>query len=116
MAGPEIRGELELYNQWFAIADLDKDGVLSGPEAVQFFLRSGLPQNPTLFKVRALLQQPSTLHWNGIMGLQADTASACAGLQIWQYVAGERPSLSRQEFYTAMKLVALAQVRWRCPR
>lgn len=47
---------------------------------MQFFLRSGLPQNPTLFKV-------------------------------WQYVAGDRPALSRQEFYTAMKLVSLAQVR-----
>lgn len=42
-------------------------------------MRSGLPQNPTLFKV-------------------------------WQYVAGDRPALSRQEFYTSMKLVSLAQV------
>lgn len=31
-------------------------------------------------------------------------------LQVWQYVAGDRPALSRQEFYTAMKLVSLAQV------
>lgn len=68
-----------MYNQWFQIADLDRDGMLSGPEAVQFFLRSGLPQNPTLFR-------------------------------IWQFVAGDRPALNRQEFYTAMKLVAIAQV------
>ena len=68
-----------LYNQWFQLADTDRDGVLSGAEAVQFFLRSGLPKHPTLFKV-------------------------------WQYVAGDRPALSRQEFYTAMKLVSLAQV------
>lgn len=47
---------------------------------MQFFERSGLPQNPTLFKV-------------------------------WQYVAGDRPALNRQQFYTAMKLVSLAQVR-----
>lgn len=67
-----------LYNQWFQLADLDNDGVLSGSEAVGFFQRSGLPRNPTLFKV-------------------------------WQYVAGDRPSLSRQEFYTAMKLVSAAQ-------
>ena len=40
-----------LYNQWFDIADADRDGVVSGGEAVQFFMRSGLPQNPTLFKV-----------------------------------------------------------------
>jgi len=45
---------------------------------VQFFLRSGLPQNPTLFKV-------------------------------WQYVAGDRPALNKREFYTAMKLVSMAQ-------
>lgn len=49
----EGRGELEVYNVWFAAADLDRDGVLSGLEAVQFFQRSGLPQNPTLFKVGA---------------------------------------------------------------
>ena len=61
------------------LADADKDGVVSGGEAVQFFSKSGLPTNPTLFK-------------------------------IWQYVAGDRPSLNRQEFYTAMKLVSLAQV------
>ena len=76
----EGRGEIELYNYWFQCADLDKDGVLSGGEAVQFFQRSGLPRNPTLFK-------------------------------IWQYVAGDNPSLSRQEFYTAMKLVSAAQQR-----
>jgi hypothetical protein len=69
-----------MYNQWFSLADLDRDGVISGTEAVTFFQRSGLPTNPTLFK-------------------------------IWQYVAGDRPSLSRQEFYTSMKLVSLAQVR-----
>lgn len=46
----EGRGELEVYNHWFAAADLDRDGVLGGAEAVQFFQRSGLPQNPTLFK------------------------------------------------------------------
>jgi len=68
-----------LYNQWFQIADVDRDGMLSGPEAVQFFLRSGLPKTPTLFR-------------------------------IWQFVAGDRPALNRQEFYTAMKLVAQAQV------
>lgn len=31
-------------------------------------------------------------------------------VQVWQYVAGDRPALSRQEFYTAMKLVSLAQL------
>jgi hypothetical protein len=49
----EGRGELEVYNLWFVAADADRDGVLSGLEAVQFFQRSGLPQNPTLYKVRS---------------------------------------------------------------
>ena len=52
----ESRGELEVYNQWFVAADLDRDGVLTGAEAVAFFQRSGLPQNPTLFKVRAAVR------------------------------------------------------------
>lgn len=34
----------------FRIADADRDGVLTGAEAVGFFQRSGLPQQ-TLFKV-----------------------------------------------------------------
>lgn len=55
----------------------------------------------------------------------ANLLSACLvvlplHLQVWQYVAGDRPALSRQEFYTAMKLVSLAQVgasgRGRCLR
>ena len=38
------------------------------------------------------------------------TARPTCPLQVWQYVAGDRPALSRQEFYTAMKLVSLAQL------
>ena len=32
------------YTQWFAVADTDGDGKVSGAEAVQFFQRAGLPQ------------------------------------------------------------------------
>lgn len=70
------------------MADADRDGKVSGGEAAQFFLRSGLSQNPTLFK-------------------------------IWQLVAGNGAFLNHQAFYTALKLVSLAQVgrarggRWR---
>ena len=42
----------QLYNSWFDLADVDRDGALSGQEAVQFFLRSDLPQQ-TLKRVRA---------------------------------------------------------------
>lgn len=40
----------DLFDQWFRIADTDRDGRISGPEAVTFFQRSKLPQD-TLFKV-----------------------------------------------------------------
>ena len=39
---PAMAGATE---QWFRLADEDKDGVISGPEAVRFFTKSGLPQN-----------------------------------------------------------------------
>ena len=54
----ESRGELELYNQWFSLADRDRDGSISGAEAVGFFQLSGLPQHPTLFKVRCRVGWP----------------------------------------------------------
>lgn len=31
--GREAKGELELYNDWFGKADVDRDNRLSGPEA-----------------------------------------------------------------------------------
>jgi hypothetical protein len=39
-----MAGQLD---QWFKLADEDKDGMISGGEAVRFFTKSGLPQ-PTL--------------------------------------------------------------------
>ncbi|GLI62231.1 hypothetical protein VaNZ11_004797 [Volvox africanus] len=35
----------QLFEQWFRIADTDKDGAVAGPEAVSFFTRSGLPKS-----------------------------------------------------------------------
>ena len=32
------------YAQWFAVADTDGDGKVSGGEAVAFFQRAGLPK------------------------------------------------------------------------
>ena len=59
----ELPGELELYNQWFQLADLDRDGSISGADAVAFFQRSGLPQNPTLFKVRSSRPRSPAAGW-----------------------------------------------------
>lgn len=42
-----------LAEQWFRIADEDKDGKIGGAEAVRFFMRSGLPKD-VLGQVREL--------------------------------------------------------------
>lgn len=34
-----------LATAWFGLADVDRDGKISGPEAVNFFMRSGLPKD-----------------------------------------------------------------------
>ena len=44
-----MAGDQELFEQWFRIADADRDGAVGGSEAVAFFGRSGLPQ-ATLFQ------------------------------------------------------------------
>lgn len=47
----------EVFDLFFRRADLDKDGRISGQEAVGFFQGAGLPQM-TLAKVRALYPVP----------------------------------------------------------
>lgn len=42
--------DIDLFDNWFRVADKDKDGAVSGGEAVEFFQRSKLPQ-ATLFQV-----------------------------------------------------------------
>ncbi|KAK9844100.1 hypothetical protein WJX81_004424 [Elliptochloris bilobata] len=42
--------DVDLFNEWFRIADTDHDNLVSGAEAVTFFQRSGLTQD-TLFQV-----------------------------------------------------------------
>lgn len=44
--------DVDLFNDWFRVADQDRDGLISGAEAVAFFQRSGLTQD-TLFQVCA---------------------------------------------------------------
>jgi hypothetical protein len=60
-----------LYNSWFDLADVDRDGVLSGQEAVHFFLRSDLPQQ-TLKRVRLFLGARSAM-FVGTCALFADS-------------------------------------------
>lgn len=55
-----------LYQQWFVLADEDRDGAIAGAEAVKFFSRSGLDQM-TLGQVRA----QGAVHMLPIMGCRA---------------------------------------------
>jgi len=49
-----------IFEQFFQVADTDRDGRISGAEAVSFFEGSGLPQ-PTLALVEEPLQLRSAL-------------------------------------------------------
>lgn len=42
--------DADLFDSWFRLADRDRDGRVSGGEAVDFFQRANLNQD-TLFKV-----------------------------------------------------------------
>ena len=51
-----------LPEQWFRIADEDKDGKITGGEAVRFFTRSGLPKD-VLGQVSAPEHCPTAQAW-----------------------------------------------------
>ena len=55
--------DIDLFDNWFRVADKDRDGVVSGMEAVEFFQRSQLPQ-ATLFKVLCSGSYPNLNQWN----------------------------------------------------
>lgn len=46
------------YAQWFAVADADGDGKVSGAEAVEFFRRAGLTQQ-SLARLWELADNPA---------------------------------------------------------
>ena len=49
----EVRTEIDLFDSWYRIADVNKDGKVGGGEAVPFLQRSGLSKD-ALFKVIGL--------------------------------------------------------------
>lgn len=63
--------DIDLFDNWFRVADKDRDGVISGMEAVEFFQRSKLPQG-TLFKVS---QRISLSQSNPLPAFAAETAA-----------------------------------------
>jgi epidermal growth factor receptor substrate 15 len=108
----------QLYNSWFDLADVDRDGALSGQEAVQFFLRSDLPQQ-TLKRVRARAHSHSrhvtrycdgaaAACWARMFSLTPVCSPACP--QIWELSdSNETGQLDRPAFKLAMQMVSIAQ-------
>ena len=93
--------DIDLFDNWFRIADKDRDGVVSGAEAVEFFQRSNLGQE-TLFQVGHL----HNLH----CAEQPLSTSEESMPQVWNMVAGDTPALSKPQFYSTLRLISLAQV------
>lgn len=60
--------DIDLFDNWFRVADKDRDGVVSGAEAVEFFQRSKLPQ-PTLFQVYICTSPPE--FWTAVLRVPA---------------------------------------------
>ncbi len=48
--------DADLFDEWFRIADRDRDGKVSGGEAVEFFQKSGLSKE-TLFEARTTAEE-----------------------------------------------------------
>ena len=87
---------------------IDETNDAGGNEAVEFFQRSGLSKEP-LYQVHepdcaAVLILQSALY------LRDSLTDRVSVLQIWNVVANNNPYLSKQQFYTAMRLVSAAQV------
>ena len=54
--------DADLFDHWFRLADLDRDGRVSGLEAREFLSRSDLSQE-TLYRVRRAAAIPLALVW-----------------------------------------------------
>ena len=122
----EVRTEIDLFDSWYRIADVNKDGKVGGGEAVPFLQRSGLSKD-ALFKVsgtpclrhgRPCSCEPCQWIFAGDLRSAASQYSPLARrsdellwrAQIWSVVAGESAFLTKQQFYSAMRLISVAQV------
>ncbi|PWA44604.1 hypothetical protein CTI12_AA366460 [Artemisia annua] len=97
---------MEKFEEYFRRADLDKDGRISGAEAVAFFQASNLPK-PTLAQFRVL----SYLNFLDVLTSAHGQVNTYSNPRnIWQHADQNRTGfLGRQEFYNALKLVTVAQ-------
>ena len=109
----------ELFEAWFRTADRSGTGALAGRDAVAFFGRAGLSQ-ATLFQVcERRMEGREKRESVGKTERKKRGRARCphsllpptlAPLQIWQVVAGDAPAMTKPQFYSALRLVSLAQV------
>ena len=107
----------ELFEAWFRTADRSGTGALAGRDAVAFFGRAGLSQ-ATLFQVcerdgeggRGSVLRGGEQKKNAGARDAHPSSTNPPFPQIWQAVAGDAPSMTKPQFYSALCLVSLAQV------
>jgi hypothetical protein len=124
----------------FTAADVDKDGAVSGGEAVKFFGRSGLPtavlrqasvqtqlrtgahaqHYQFLFKGFEGRRRKVCLYDGIIKAMLVHLEEDCLPcvylvIQVWEMASGGTPKLNKPQFVNALRLVSLAQVRARRP-
>ncbi|KAG1359502.1 putative epidermal growth factor receptor substrate 15-like 1 [Cocos nucifera] len=99
MAAPASQASsMEAFDAYFRRADLDKDGRVSGAEAVAFFQGSNLPKH--------VLAQRSEIVLSG----SHERIAGICDHQIWNYADQKHTGyLGRQEFYNYLRLVTVAQ-------
>ncbi|KAG6403319.1 hypothetical protein SASPL_135536 [Salvia splendens] len=119
---------MDQFEAYFQIADVDRDGRISGSEAVNFLQASNLPrqvvaQLPTphlkiakWFVVLPLLSLAKLVQVEGIFSRATEQQSRfgfvrlISVVKIWTFADQNRLGfLGRQEFYNALKLVTVAQ-------
>ncbi|KAK6127563.1 hypothetical protein DH2020_038681 [Rehmannia glutinosa] len=94
---------MDQFEAYFQRADVDRDGRVSGNEAVAFLQASNLP--------RQVLAQVinDTSHASQLCSRQLK-AWTCEDVMIWMYADQNRVGfLGRSEFYNCLKLVTVAQ-------
>lgn len=94
--------DADLFDEWFRIADRDRDGKVSGAEAVEFFQKSGLSKE-TLFEA-------SLVNFRNFRITLQNQLPNMNLLQVWKMVAGNNSALTKPQFFGTLRLIALAQV------
>ena len=83
--------DADLFDEWFRIADRDRDGKVSGAEAVDFFQKSGLSKE-TLFEASSCQHSFGSPKKEPLPSL--DTGERCRFGRWWRATTLHSPSLN----------------------